>query len=66
MTESDCRGTDWNQLGQLDGITGNRPRIDQYAYQCSQHGVTANEPAYLDGWWTGNAIYDARVSGSRM
>lgn len=64
MTENECRSADWAQLGERDGITGNRPRIDQYAYQCSQYRVAAVEKDYMDGWWVGNAEFVRRVDSS--
>jgi hypothetical protein len=64
MTESDCRGANWASLGERDGITGNRPRIDQYAYQCGQYRVAAAEKEYMDGWWVGNAEFVRRADSS--
>ena len=61
MTENECRATDWAQLGERDGISGNRPRIDQYAYQCNQYSVRAAEKDYMDGWWVGNAEWVRRA-----
>jgi hypothetical protein len=61
MSENECRGADWAQLGTRDGISGNPPRIDVYAYQCERHGVRAAEKEYLDGWWLGHAEYTHRV-----
>ena len=60
MSESDCRSASWAQLGERDGLYGNRPRIDTYAYQCGRHGVNAAEKDYLDGWWIGNAEFARR------
>ena len=61
MTESECRSADWAQLGERDGISGSRPRIDQYAYQCGQYSVRAAEKDYMDGWWNGNAEFVRRA-----
>ena len=61
MTESECRSADWAQLGERDGVSNNRPRIDQYAYQCDQYGVRAAQKDYMDGWWTGNAEFVRRA-----
>ena len=66
MTESECRGTNWAQLGELDGLTGNQPRIDQYAYQCGKYSVVASEKDYMEGWRAGNAEHSRRVIGSMM
>jgi uncharacterized protein DUF2799 len=64
MSENECRGANWASLGERDGITGNRPRIDQYAYQCSQHQVAASEKDYMEGWWVGNAEFVRRADSS--
>lgn len=61
MSESDCRGANWAQLGERDGIAGNPPRIDVYSYQCGRHSVQAAEKDYLDGWWVGHAEYTRRA-----
>jgi hypothetical protein len=61
MSEGDCRSADWAQLGERDGIANNRPRIDQYAYQCDRYNVRAAEKDYMDGWWVGNAEFVRRA-----
>ncbi|HEY5899368.1 MAG TPA: DUF2799 domain-containing protein [Burkholderiales bacterium] len=63
MTESQCRGADWAQLGERDGISGDRPRIEVYAHQCGQYNLRAAEKDYLDGWWLGNAEFERRTGG---
>ena len=61
MSESECRSTDWAQIGERDGLANNRPRIDQYAHQCGQHNMRVVEKDYMDGWWTGNAEFVRRA-----
>jgi hypothetical protein len=61
MSESDCRGTNWAQLGERDGIYGNRPRIEVYDYQCGRYNLRAAEKDYMDGWWVGNAEFVRRT-----
>ena len=61
MTENECRVADWSQLGERDGIYGNQPRIEVYAYQCGRYQVAAAEKAYLDGWWMGHAEFVRRA-----
>ena len=61
MTENECRTANWAELGERDGITGNRPRIDTYAYQCARYNLRAAEKDYLDGWWVGNAEFVHRA-----
>ena len=64
MTESECRSADWAALGERDGISGDRPRIDQYAYQCGQYSIRAAEKDYMDGWWNGNAEFVRRADSN--
>jgi len=61
MSENDCRSTSWAQLGERDGLYGNRPRIDTYAHQCARFGLRAAEKDYMDGWWVGNAEFVRRA-----
>jgi len=63
MDETGCRYAKWDELGQADGLAGGQPRIDQYAYQCSQHQATADEKTYMEGWREGNVEYRTRVPG---
>ena len=64
MDETACRNANWSELGKRDGLTGLPPRIDQYAYQCSQHNVAAAEKDYMDGWWIGNDEHVRRNPGT--
>ncbi|HTM59777.1 MAG TPA: DUF2799 domain-containing protein [Burkholderiales bacterium] len=61
MSENECRAANWASLGERDGVSGNRPRIDQYAYQCGQFSVAASERDYMEGWWVGNAEFVRRA-----
>ena len=65
MTEEGCRTTNWSDRGEQDALTyGLRPRIDQFAYQCSKFGLQPDEKEYLAGWQVGNWERSIRVSGS--
>ena len=64
MTESACRGANWYQLGERDGLIGIPPRIDTYAYQCSRQNLQVSTADYMNGWWIGNATYRDRTAGS--
>ena len=65
MTEQQCRSASWYQAGEQDALTyGLRPRIDQFAYQCTKFGVQPDEKEYLAGWQVGNWERSIRVSGS--
>jgi hypothetical protein len=61
MSENDCRGAQWAQLGERDGLLGGPPRIEVYSYQCGRYNVAAAEKDYLDGWWIGHAEFVQRV-----
>jgi len=61
MTENQCRAANWASLGERDGITGNRPRIEVYDHQCGRYNLRAGEKDYLDGWWVGNAEFVRRA-----
>src|ERR671922_258196 len=40
MSESDCRGTNWYELGKRDGeIYGSRGWLDQYTQRCAAFGI---------------------------
>jgi hypothetical protein len=63
MTEDQCRSASWAQIGERDGVYGNRPWIDQYQHQCSRYSVPVAEKDYMEGWWVGNADYQRRTQG---
>jgi hypothetical protein len=65
MSESECRGADWYQLGERDGLHyGLRPHIDQYAYLCDRYGVQASEKDYMAGWVDGYREFIRRSTGA--
>jgi hypothetical protein len=64
MSENECRSANWYELGERDGLYGNLPRIDTYAFQCERHNAQAAREQYLEGWWIGNATYRDRTAGS--
>ena len=57
MSAAECRGTDWAQAGERDGLNGIPARIDQYTYQCGKQNVQVAVQQYMDAWWVGNARY---------
>ena len=64
MTESECRGADWYQLGYRDGdVYGLRPNFYLYEYQC-RAWVQASEADYMRGWVDGYREFNTRMSGS--
>ena len=44
-------------------VYGLRPQIDQYAHQCSKHGVQVPETDYMAGWLVGNGERIRRAAG---
>jgi len=67
MTQTQCRAIDdWYQQGLQDAMSGNRPKLEQYASQCGGYGVKPAETAYMDGWRIGYSEWNQRVSGSRI
>lgn len=65
MTESECRASDWYQVGYRDAeIYGLRPQVDQYANQCKAFGVQLAENQYMAGWVDGFREWNTRVMGS--
>ena len=65
MTETQCRGANWYDLGFEDGERfGLRPQIDQRAYQCQAFGIQASEAEYLRGWTDGYREWVGRVHAS--
>jgi hypothetical protein len=64
MTQTECRSSNWYELGERDGIAGLQPRIDQYAHQCSAWQVPVADSTYMTGWQHGKWEYDSRVHRS--
>ena len=65
MTESQCRASDWYQVGYRDADAyGLRPQVDQYAYRCQAFGVEPSQNQYMAGWVDGFREWNTRVMGS--
>jgi hypothetical protein len=64
MTEGECRGADWYQLGYRDADPyGLRPQIDRYAYECKAW-VQASDSDYMRGWVEGYREFNTKMNGS--
>jgi hypothetical protein len=64
MTENQCRGADWYQLGYRDADPyGLQPQIDRYTYEC-KGWVQASEADYMRGWHEGYWEYTKKMTGS--
>lgn len=64
LDAAQCRGANWQQLGERDGLMGLQPQIEQYAAQCAAHGVTPQAASYAQGWRSGHADFSDRTAGS--
>jgi len=64
LGDSECRTANWYEIGERDALVfGLRPQFDQYAYQCSRHGVQASEKEYMAGWVVGEDLRWRRLGG---
>jgi hypothetical protein len=64
MTEGECRGADWYQLGYRDADPyGQRPQFYLYEHQCKAW-VQASEADYMRGWVDGYREFGKKMSGS--
>ena len=62
MSEADCRGADWYELGRIEGeIYGIGNQIDQHTHQCGKFGVTVDAERYNLGWVEGNREFRLRT-----
>ena len=61
LNESECRTTNWRDLGERDGRNGREPntRLGQHAESCSKYGVSPNQGQYYAGWQQGVPFYCA-------
>ena len=50
LSEQECRGANWAELGKRDGSMGMNWQIDQHAYRCSRYGAKVDEQAYMSAW----------------
>jgi hypothetical protein len=57
VSEAECRGMNWYQLGYSDGWGGHPQQIMRLTGLCARHGVRAAQADYVEGWAIG---HDAR------
>ena len=50
LSETECRSSNWAELGRRDGSMGVNQQVDQYAHRCAGFGVKVDETAYLQAW----------------
>lgn len=61
LSESDCRSTDWYQLGYRDGIYGIQRQDEVYAFECSKvAGPAPDRGRYVQGWQDGLWEFERR------
>jgi len=53
IPESECRTSNWYEVGRNDARLGNRPKAELYAAQCARYQVQPAERDYLAGWAIG-------------
>ena len=63
VTDSECRSTNWYDLGFRDAILALQPQELSYAEACARHGVKIDSARYLQGWTEGRYEAEARHPG---
>lgn len=54
LSESECRFSDWYDIGFADGRQGRPPdHINRHVKACGEHGVAPDRRRYLDGRFSG-------------
>lgn len=66
MSESECRHADWLQLGERDARQGRTTEhFADRAEACREHGLSADQAAYREGWRRGLEHFCTPDSGFR-
>jgi len=64
LSESECRGGDWRQIGYQDGLRGHAmSRLVEHQNSCAEHGVGADTTAWKLGYLEGQARYCTASNG---
>lgn len=67
LNESECRSTDWFELGGRDGAGGYpRGRLEDHRKACSEFGLAANDAAWAEGYEAGLLDYCTADNGYRV
>ena len=53
LSEAECRGADWYEVGFRDAIFALRPQEAAYSDACAKHGVSVDTARYAQGWVEG-------------
>lgn len=64
LSENECRGGDWRQIGYQDGLRGHAmSRLVEHQNSCAEHGVGADTTAWKLGYVEGQARYCTASNG---
>lgn len=67
LNESECRTTDWYQLGARDGAAGSaRTRVEAHREACAEFGLPADDAAWVQGYEAGLVDYCTADNGYRV
>lgn len=64
MDATECRSSNWYDVGYRDGLFGLQPQDQLYSAQCTRHGAAFDAAKYADGWWQGDYTLQGRRSHS--
>jgi Protein of unknown function (DUF2799) len=62
MSEPDCRGANWYEVGYRDARYKLQSQVDIYAAQCSRHGVQIDAARYDQGLRQGRFDFPDRMT----
>ncbi|HJS21929.1 MAG TPA: DUF2799 domain-containing protein [Steroidobacteraceae bacterium] len=66
LSESECRNSDWYDVGFRDGRLGEpQDRVSRHAGACADHGVAPDRTRYLEGHQAGLEHYCTQHNGLR-
>ena len=61
-SESDCRSTNWAELGKRHGSMGVNWQVDQHSHRCAAFGVKVDERAYMEAWRAAYSDWSMRTN----
>lgn len=67
LSETECRGADWYQLGERDGANGHSTsRLDAHTKACAEHAVAPDETQWREGYDAGLPSFCTAENGYRL
>lgn len=67
LSETECRGADWLQLGERDGAQGYAgSRLEAHAKACAEHGLQPDEALWKEGYEAGLLRFCEPDNGYRL